>query len=123
MTCTLFWQNRGVLCDYSGTINGHDRNGAIEIITANAHFTSFRFIVEDFSKIDGLEYSSTMFDEGIALLLGAYSTNARIKVCVITSDKLLKNLFGMHMAMGHFLHEVRMFNDILDAYNWVDLSA
>ena len=106
-------------CRFAGVVTCADHGAAFEQISAHERFSALKFIIADYRDIKGVAYASDMLDYSVVLLLGAYNTNPRIKLCVISNHKIIRDKYAMHIMEMQFLHEVKLINDISDAYAWL----
>ena len=123
MAYTLKWMHRSVHCYFEDAVTKADFTGAVKKIVGNERFDNLLAIVADCKNVSAVEEADRLATQGIAELLGAYNYNKRVKIAVIAKNEAIKRLVQTAIESEHFLHDIKLFDERIDAFVWLDYIA
>jgi len=118
MAHTNKWEDRGLRRIFSGNITAEEVLKSNLAMHGDARFDDIKFILNDFTQIEGFEVSHieikqiSKFDHVAAL------TNKKLKIIIVATDEsLLKWIYAYIEQMQNSPLECVVFKSLDDAYN------
>jgi hypothetical protein len=116
MGYAIAWEKSGACIAYDGTVTFDDFMGAVLVVHASPDYAQFRYVIQDMSAADRLDFSHVNMTQIAMQELGARFTNPHIKVSVVTSDPTMCQMVVTFMAMTQL--DVRVFPVLHQAREW-----
>ena len=118
MTYAIEWRKFGTVTQFAGIVTFEEVLQAEREITGHTRYTELWYVVFDFSHTQYPEVTESETIYLLALRLGGFWSNPRIKFAFVTDDWKLKNAIEKSVFDGQALHATQVFKTMVDAMAW-----
>lgn len=121
MPYTNNWETKGLHRTFTGTITGREVLGSNLSLQGDSRFDEIRYILNDFTGIDGFDISDLQVAEVSAIDNVAAKANDRLKVIIVANDPGFLKFVDMYLAhMENSPFEIIVFHDMESALNSIN---
>jgi hypothetical protein len=115
---TIEWRKFGTVTQFTGTVSFDEVMQSEREITGHTRYTELWYVVFDFSSIQYPEMTESEIIDLLALRLGGFWSNPRIKFAFVTDDLKVKYAIEKSVFDGHARHSTHAFKTMDDAMAW-----
>ena len=121
MAYELIWEPDGIHKRFSGFVTGREFIESVEYAQSAPCFDDVRYVINDFSEIDGNALSEDTLVQLAAINYGAYSSNPNCRVAFVTMDKELARLIKQVLTAPDLIsYQTEVYSKVSDARDWLE---
>ena len=121
MAYTIERRKYGVITRFSGVATYEDALRSEQQVHADPNFTSFRYVVSDYTCAEYHGYTESEMSDINALRIGGHYSNPRIKYAFVTLNPVKRAQVASSVSKGEILHEAQTFDTFDQASDWAGL--
>ena len=112
------WEPGGVYRKFNGLVSSKDFVTSIKSVLGDHRFDTLKYVVIDY--LDASEFEFTLFDRMLvrALRIGAFHTNSRIKIAIVTSSETIRQSVQESIDKNETMFQTAVFSSIKEANVW-----
>lgn len=118
MAYRLAWEPNGALKSFHGFVTSDEFSASIAAFQGDARFDTARYSINDFSDVDGHNITEGDVRRFAAFAVGAFHSNRRIRIAVVTSDPGIRALVELYASPGLAPFPVGIFTTVAEARGW-----
>ena len=118
MAYTLSWEPHGILRTFHGRVSAIEFARAQGEMYGDPRFETARYALIDFTAATALGVSQEDAEEIMASNRGAYLTNPKLRVAVVTTDARMQALLQRIRDISAY--PLRVFATLAEARRWVE---
>ncbi len=115
----IIWEPRGVVKRFFCEVTSQDMLQSVAETEGDSRFDELRFVINDFLEITGLSSSHHDVEEVAAIDSIAAITNPRIKVAIVTTSPVVKEMGEGYINSPLNHYPTKIFQTLEDARNWI----
>ena len=117
MSHEVVWEPGGVLRHFWGVLRAAEYAHVQADAYANSRFDNLRYILVDFSEVSEFIATVAEAEEIIASTNGAYLSNPKLRVAVVTTHEKLRALLAEVNDLSAY--PLRLFQTVAEAREWL----
>lgn len=123
MSYQLVWEPRGAYKSFHGFVTSHEFTASIAAFQGDARFDDAHYSINDFSDVAGHNITEGDVHRFAAFAVGAFRSNRRIRIAVVTTDAGIHRLVELYASPGLAPFPLGIFATLEEARTWVELPA
>lgn len=120
MAYRLEWEPRGAYKSFHGFVTSDEFSASIAAFQGDARFDTARYSINDFSDVDGHGVTESDVRRFAAFAVGAFNTNRRIRIAIVTTDPGIRALVEFYASPGLAPFPLAIFATLPDARAWAE---
>ena len=121
MAYELIWEPDGIHKQFSGFVTGREFIESVENVQADPSYDDIRYVINDFSEVNGHEVSEDVLVQLAAINYGAYSSNPNCRIAFVTKDdEFAHRIKKTLMAPDLISYQTEVCPSVPDARDWLD---
>lgn len=120
MPYEMIWQPQGFVRRFYDTATAEELLRSAREAAADLRFDAVRYAIVDFTEARQFELGSLAILKEIASLdIGAFATNSRFKIAVISTSAFVKAMVGVWRTINLSPYPIEVFATPADAAEWL----
>lgn len=119
MAIEIAWEPKGVCKTYRGFVTSQEFMQSIAEFQGDPRFDDCRYSLNDFSHVEGHNITEADVKRFAAFAIGAYRSNPKVRIAVVTADDSIRSLLDFYSTEGHSPYPLRIFPSLVDARSWL----
>ena len=123
MPYRLTWEPRGACKTFHGFITSDEFNASIAAFQGDGRFDTARYSINDFTDVAGHSVTEGDVRRFAAFAVGAFQTNRKIRIAVVTTDPGIRALVELYASPGLAPFPLAIFATLAEARAWAEEGA
>lgn len=112
------WEQGGAIKYFTGTVSGGDLVNSEREVVNHARFDAFRYVISVYLTAVRFTFSDEDREDLLALRLGGYLTNPRIRYAIVAESEHIRNQVMNSIEARLVRHPTALFDNFMDAVAW-----
>ena len=117
---TLKWEAQGVVKYFTGTVSSRDLLESEREVVNHPGFDRMRYVISVYLTAVDTSFTDEDREELIALRVGGFFTNRRIRYVIVTQDERVRTNVLATIATVDSRHQTALFDDLMEAIAWAN---
>ena len=122
MSYQIVWENNGVISRFYGVLSPEIHIEALNALFGDPRIEDAKYIIGDFSQVNGNLLNENDIEYPVAMTLGAASYLKNLNIALVAKDEEIIDLCESYIELFGQINttwEVRLFDDLDAAKDWL----
>lgn len=122
MSYQIIWENNGVISRFYGVLRPEIHIAALNALFGDSRIEDVKYIIGDFSQVNGHLLSEKDIEYPVAVTAGAASYLKNLKIALVAKDEEIIDLCKGYIELFGQINttwEVRLFDNLDAAKDWL----
>lgn len=121
MAVSNTWEEHGLYREFSGKIDGEEIWGANLALHGDERFDQIKYVINDFTHIDGFEIRDVDVDAIVVMDKTASISKPTLNIAIVVGFNSFRDLaIKYQQKMNGSAYQCEIFNSTTDARAWID---